>query len=617
MSAIFLVWACSSPPPESRGDTAEIADRVRRLGSILDYVAADYPGCVARGQITSELEFAEQQAFMKDARDLLKSLPPRKSSPDLKKRLETLSRDVDVLADAGKVSAEARALGKEVLLTYGIVVAPTAQPNFERGALLYRENCVLCHGQTGKGDGPRTKQKPPMKVPPRSFHDPEVMAAMSPVRAYNAITDGIADTDMAKWDLLSSNDRWNLAFFVMTLRHPAAPVNPPVPLPTLGRLARATDVELDPTQGVTLAYLRRVAPYQGDRSLADTHALLNESLDLYKKKQPVAAREKVASAYLDGFEPHEAALATDQVMAIEKHFLELRAAMSQNAPVVEVEQRVLGLQQALEVAAPSQVSAGFAFFTSAAIVIREGMEGALLILLLLGAVKQAGGGMRERRAVHQGWLAALGAGVLCWFLADHLVSGIGGARREWIEGAVSILAAVVLFLVSHFVLAQADARRRVQAIRERLADALRSARHPIWLSSVAFIAVFREAFETVLFLQALMLDAGGGGAVVAAGALTGMGLLIGVVYALVRLGRRLQPGRVLNVLGGLMCVLSIVMIGKGVRSLQEAGVVSQTALGSLRIDSLGIFPTVETILAQAVMAIAFAVLAYHAIRKRA
>jgi high-affinity iron transporter len=251
----------------------------------------------------------------------------------------------------------------------------------------------------------------------------------------------------------------------------------------------------------------------------------------------------------------------------------------------------------------------FAFVTTLAIIFREGLEAALLIFLLLAGVQKAGGGVAQRRAVHIGWLVAVGVGVLTWFVADYIFTALGGARREWIEGVVSILAALVLFVVSHFVLVKADARRRVKAIRDRLQETLRSGKSAIWLASVGFIAVFREAFETVLFLQALVLDAHTPGGVVLLGALAGTALLIVIVYLLIRLGRRLNPGRVLSLLGGMMCALSIIMTGKGVRSLQEAGAVGQTIIGTLRIEILGIYPTFETIAAQVAMAFAFAVLA--------
>ncbi len=605
--------ACATPAADKAPDVA-VADRVRRLSAMLDYVSADYPGCVARGQITSPDEFKEQQLFLTDATALLKALPPPKIGTfNLFERTATLRRSIDVIAPAEEVSPAARTLSRDVLLAYGVVIAPTSPPSYERGQVLFKENCARCHGETGAGDGPRTREQPPLKVPPRSFLDPTVMATMSPVRAFNALTDGIPEAEMPKWDLLSARDRWNLAFYVMTLRHPKPPGGKSGAAPPLSVLASSTDRELE-RQKTELGYLRRIAPYALTGSLATTQILLGESLEAYRNKDPVAARQKAAAAYLDGFEPHEASLDRQRVVDIERSFLSVREAMARGETVDAVEQRVLELQHLLEKAMPHAPSSVFAFLTTLAIVVREGMEAALLILLLLAAVQKAGGGPAQRRAIHAGWLGALAVGVLTWFVADYVFGALGGARREWLEGVVAILAALVLFVVSHFVLVKADARRRVQAIRDRLQETLRSGKSSAWLASIGFIAVFREAFETVLFLQALVLDAETSGAVVLLGVMAGTALLVGIVYGLIRLGRRINPGKVLSVLGGLMCALSIVMIGKGVRSLQEAGAIGQTALGTFRFELLGIYPTFETIAAQVAMAFAFAILALRVTR---
>lgn len=68
--------------------------------------------------------------------------------------------------------------------------------------------------------------------------------------------------------------------------------------------------------------------------------------------------------------------------------------------------------------------------------------------------------------------------------------------------------------------------------------------------------------------------------------------------SILRLGRRIQPGPVLKWASVLLCVMAEVFVGKGLRSLQEAGIVPIHALGGLRLDLLGIFPTAETLLAQ-------------------
>jgi high-affinity iron transporter len=89
--------------------------------------------------------------------------------------------------------------------------------------------------------------------------------------------------------------------------------------------------------------------------------------------------------------------------------------------------------------------------------------------------------------------------------------------------------------------------------------------------------------------------------------------VIAVVWGMARLGKRLRAAPLLSALGTMLCLISVVLIGKGVRALQEAGAVAIAPLGALRIDWLGFYPTVQTILAQLAIALAFAGVAMWAI----
>src|SRR5262249_13011070 len=105
------------------------------------------------------------------------------------------------------------------------------------------------------------------------------------------------------------------------------------------------------------------------------------------------------------------------------------------------------------------------------------------------------------------------------------------------------------------------------------------------------------------------------GAVVA-GAGAGALILIAVVAALLKLGKRLKPGPLLAVMGTLLCVLAVILTGKGIRSLQETGIVGIHPLDLPRIEWIGLFPTVEGVLAQVFVLAAFAAIALVALRAR-
>jgi high-affinity iron transporter len=144
-------------------------------------------------------------------------------------------------------------------------------------------------------------------------------------------------------------------------------------------------------------------------------------------------------------------------------------------------------------------------------------------------------------------------------------------------------------------------------IKERVGGSIASG--TVWtLASISFLAVYRELFETILFYQALAAQSGpeGHGSLVA-GVAVGA-LLLGILtWAILRWSARIPLGLFFGASAILMAVLAVIFTGQGVAALQEAGWVHVDAVTFLRIPILGIFPTLQTLAAQA--AVAFVILA--------
>jgi high-affinity iron transporter len=257
------------------------------------------------------------------------------------------------------------------------------------------------------------------------------------------------------------------------------------------------------------------------------------------------------------------------------------------------------------------------FFASLLILLRESLESALLVLLLLGLARRAGAA-RDVGAVHAGWSAAVIAGLITW-LATGAIIAMGGASRELVEGVISLTAAVVLVYASHFVLARLDAKRRVEALRERFRSASPAQRYWV-LFFLGFVAVYREVFEVVLFLRALLVEAPEARRFVALGSAAGVASSGLVILAVRTLGRRMNPGMVLGGSGALLCGLAIILTGKGIHALQEAGFVGVSRIGVPRIEWLGLYPTLQTVAAQTLTVAIIVVVAAggtHALRRAA
>jgi high-affinity iron transporter len=523
-----------------------------------------------------------------------------------------------------------------------VVLAPSTPPSKDRGQELFAQACTPCHGPRGAGDGAQGLKLDPR---PRNFHDPIVMKDLSPARVFNALTDGVKGTAMASFaSALPAADRWNLAYYVFTLRHDDDAIarggtafretHGAIPS-TAAKLAGLSDGELDAQLAAAglddagradaLAWLRGAAPYATTIAAAPldpARRLLADSLRAYHGGDHAGARRIVGTAYIDGFDPYEGALAARDakiVPRVEDAFAALKEKMSSNAADGDVDQSAATLGKLLD-AAEDTLGAGHAgggrgvaFASALIIILREGVEAALLILLMLGLAHRAGAGA-DAKAVHIGWLLALGVGIATWMISGQLFAHLRGRHREIVEGATALLAAGVLLWAGHFVLARLDAKRRVDALKKRF-SAVSPAQRRWVLASLGFIAVFREAFEVVLFLRTVELEYPAGRSAMAGGAAAGGALLVGFVLLMQKLGKRVKPGPLLTASGTLLCALAVILAGKGVRALQEADVLGQRRLGLPRVDWLGLFPTVQGVVAQLVVLGAFVAIAVVAVRR--
>lgn len=248
------------------------------------------------------------------------------------------------------------------------------------------------------------------------------------------------------------------------------------------------------------------------------------------------------------------------------------------------------------------LSTGAAFLASFAILAREGLEAILLVAAILAIVSRAPGleASRGRRAVHTGWLAALLGGALTWWIATSLIE-VSGAQREVVEGFAALLAAGVLVWVSYWLFTRLNVEKWQAFLTARLEAA--AARGSLWvLGGLAFLAVYREAFETVLFYQALAAQGEGHHTrALLAGAASAALLLLLLGFGVTALGRRLPLRLFFATSSVLLYAFAVVFAGQGIAALQEAGVVSLTPVGFPRAAWLGIYPSAEGLGVQGIL----------------
>jgi high-affinity iron transporter len=339
--------------------------------------------------------------------------------------------------------------------------------------------------------------------------------------------------------------------------------------------------------------------------------LITQSLQAYKRGDEQEAYTLARDAYLDHYEFVEIPMRLrdpDAVLDTEFDFQRLRNDIQDGKSVDTIRGDVAdvraGLVRSDRVLADKGVAAPLiAFLFSFTILFREGIEAVLLIAILLGSLA-AGSAQNYKRPLGLGVLAAVGATLLTWLLTT-LVIDLAPVNRELLEAITALVAVVVLVVVSFWLVARLEQRRRMEFMRARVASAM-AAGTTVAFVGLGFTAVYREGFETVLFYQALALFAQGLGLWVLLGAIAGAIALAGVAYAILKLGKQLPLKPLLITGASILLLLSVAFAGNAVRSLQSADMVRATPVDWPRLpvfvaELTGIHPTREGLIVQAVL----------------
>ena len=594
------------------------AEEVQTSWRLLDYVAVDYRGAVAGGRVINDAEYREMIEFADNVAQRLAVLPANPQKASLTAGAAELERAIAGKAAPAEVARLARTLGADLLVAYPVPLAPSKVPDLARGARLFAENCASCHGAKGEGPSGAFAKLDPAPI---AFADRDRAANRSLFGLYQVISQGIEGTAMQSFAALPVEDRWALAFHAGGLAWSDAASGERIwredaavrrLVPDMAALAAITPADLaarigaDKAAAVT-AFLRAnpgaLTP-ERPGSLQLVRDRLRESLGAYAGGDRKRAGELALAAYLDGFEPVEPMLATRDgalMSRIERAMAGVRAAIARGEAEPLLRQRISDtgqlLDQAEAVLAPEAASEASTFLGAFTILLREGLEALLVVIAMIAFLRKADR-TEALPYVHGGWVGALAAGAGTWAVATYAI-GISGASRELTEGFGSLLAAVILLSVGIWMHGKSQAEEWRRYIREKMQGAL--SRGSAWfLFGLAFIVVYREVFETILFFTALWTP--DNGLTILAGAGSGAALLAIIAWVMLRYSRTLPISTFFRYSALLMAVLTVVLAGKGVGALQEAGIIGVTPLEFVpRVTMLGLFPTAEALGAQLMM----------------
>jgi len=608
---LILVCAASAgflAPAEafSQSDSAQV---LRRVATTARLAAEEYGLGVKDGKIVLAPEVDEAKLFLAEAKRVAAQLPPGRAGSAVA-ALELVLARVERTGSPDSVLQDVETLVQGLAREMGVVLdeIPSAAPSLARGESIYRGQCAGCHGFSGGADGPAAAGLSP---PPSKLADSVFFKDASPLDFYRRVTIGVAGTAMPSYESsLPVSDRWAVALYSSTLRLPAARGAVPPSLADFSKTAVLGDAALLDSLGSTslarVAAIRAATDEATGRNYGPVFAVIRARIDtalgLARAGQAEASRSAAIGAYME-FEAVERELRikdADLVTRAERAFAGLREPAGPDGLAATREELIRVLDRA-ERALGTSLTPISLFVQSFLILVREGLEAILVVGALIAFLVKVGAGER-RRDIHLGVVAAIALSFLTAILIETIFR-LKPAHQEALEGMTMVVATVMLFSVSYWLVSKMEVAKWNQFVKSKLSEAL-TKRSVFALASVAFLAVYREGFETVLFYKALAVSGGTSeaGAPILLGFLVAA-VVLGLIYlAINRFGVRLPLRPFFAVTSGLLYVMAFIFAGTAVAELQEGGFLGLTPIeGMFRAPTLGIYPTVESVLAQSIL----------------
>jgi len=544
----------------------------KRLSSIVGVAVEEYAKAVdEHGKLISKDEFDETYGFLSDAKQVAARLNGYEA-PTTRAILDSITEAV-ALRKSPSAVRDLHRLFAASLGTAGALDLPKAPLDTAEGHRLYLSACSSCHGVTGAGNGPAAHT---LSTAPPGIGVKHLTPELTPTLAYNVISVGVRGTAMpAMASSLTPQQRWNIINYLYSLRG----------------------------EVMTLPASRDATAMVGDTASPVILALLDSALDFARKGKTAEAGDRAFDAYI-AFEPLETPARAKKpglVATMERHFADFKGAVKQNDLARAKTSRDAIADGLPSVVDLTQTPSGKweAFFQSFLIILREGFEAILVIGAVVAFLLKTG--HRERlRSIWVGITLGVVASLATAVVLKTLLAAMP-ASREIVEATTMLVAVVVLFSVSYWLISKVEAAKWQKFIREKVNSALEHGGGKA-LALVAFLAVYREGAETALFYQALFNEGPNVGVPLALGIIVGFAVLAVIFTLFYRYGVRIPMRPFFTVTSLLLYYMAFVFMGKGVRELQEGNLMRITVIpGGPHVEAMGIYPSVETLTAQAIL----------------
>ena len=392
---------------------------------------------------------------------------------------------------------------------------------------------------------------------------------------------------MVGWaDQFSEKELWDVTYFVRTFS------NENVKLPLLASQVSSTD-----QKEIT------------NKTFDQVFSLLDQSMELYRQGLGPEAAESIVDTYLV-YEKVETVLITkhkELALKLESSFGRLQAEIKRKASIDLIEKVGQGISDDLKEAQQiltQEIGFTGLFIQSFSIIVREGFEAILIIAALITFLVKSRN-QDKLKAIYMGVLIGIIGSFITAYILQEILD-ISMSSQEMMEGVIMLVAVVVLFYVSYWLVSKIEATKWQSYITGKMQKAVTTG-SAFTLSMVAFLSVYREGFETVLFYKALYLYAGDTTAGIIPGFVAGCAVLAVVYFLINQLGMRIPVKWFFVVTSVFLYYMAFMFMGKGIHQLQMGGALGVTGADFVpEIPWLGMYPTWETFIGQMILVIAYA-----------
>lgn len=202
------------------------------------------------------------------------------------------------------------------------------------------------------------------------------------------------------------------------------------------------------------------------------------------------------------------------------------------------------------------------------IMLREGLEAALIVAIVLAYLRRLGR-KEDFRSVWLGTGAAVGISLIAGVIVFTALGELEGTAEAITEGVVAFLAVGVLTWMIFWMARQA---RYIKGNLQDKVDSAVAQGSTFALAGIAFIAVLREGLESALFLLGTSVGSESNAAQLTGG-LLGVAGAAGIGYFVYRGSRRVNLRLFFRVTGVVIILFAAGLMAKGVHEFQEAGIV--------------------------------------------